>query len=372
MLPSKVRPLLSGPPGHDHEEQEDFFSSFLAHLMPDEAPQCLGQPGHTLLYSSPVFGDLKLSVPDYAPKNLKDNTGVPSGGSKDENANVNIEISRQLFAHYLWVAALVLGDRLEEAALSERHIGTNQAPHLWSVKGHRVLELGAGVALPSVLSILAGASAVTITDHPSSSALYGAIQSNIIDNVPGSLCQTKQGATKISIEPYQWGIFEGEEPPPHTLDSSTPPAVLNKMAQFATVNKASFSRIICVDCLWVWGEHVNLVRTLLWFLSSPLISPSSSDNDNDNTNTNNDNSHVQVQPGRAWVVAGFHNGREIVTSFFETAVAMGLVIEDIWESDVNSPIPDTGARVTREWQPVRDGEGPENRARWCVVAILRK
>lgn len=70
------------------------------------------------------------------------------------------------------------------------------------------------------------------------------------------------------------------------------------------------------------------------------------------------------------MVAGFHTGREIVASFFETAVAMGLLVEQIWERDVNATSEE--GVVTREWMPVRPGEGPENRARWCVVAFLRK
>lgn len=72
----------------------------------------------------------------------------------------------------------------------------------------------------------------------------------------------------------------------------------------------------------------------------------------------------------AWVVAGFHTGREIVASFFETAVRVGLVVEEIYERDVNA----TGdmGEVRRNWMPVREGEDAGNRARWCVVAFLRR
>ena len=71
------------------------------------------------------------------------------------------------------------------------------------------------------------------------------------------------------------------------------------------------------------------------------------------------------------VVAGFHTGRPIVAGFFETAVEFGLEIERIFERDLNSATED-GQEVRREWVPVREGEGPENRKRWCVVALLKR
>lgn len=93
------------------------------------------------------------------------------------------------------------------------------------------------------------------------------------------------------------------------------------------------------------GQHENLVRTMQWFLDE---SPSS----------------------RVWVVAGFHTGRAIVAGFFETAVRLGFEIERIFERDLNASA--EGGQVRREWRSVREGEGPENRRRWCVVAVLKR
>ncbi|KAK2806759.1 hypothetical protein FQN49_008797, partial [Arthroderma sp. PD_2] len=59
----------------------------------------------------------------------------------------------------------------------------------------------------------------------------------------------------------------------------------------------------------------------------------------------------------------------IVANFFQKVVAAGLVIEKIWERDMNAT---EEMEQAREWKPVREDEGPENRARWCVVAMLRK
>ena len=75
--------------------------------------------------------------------------------------------------------------------------------------------------------------------------------------------------------------------------------------------------------------------------------------------------------GKVWVVAGFHTGRAIVAGFFETAVNNGLEIERIYERDLNAGGQD-GKEVRRDWVSEREGEGPENRRRWCVVALLKR
>jgi hypothetical protein len=98
------------------------------------------------------------------------------------------------------------------------------------------------------------------------------------------------------------------------------------------------------------GQHENLVKTMLWFLS-------------DSKQTGE-----TAKEGKIWVVAGFHTGRAIVASFFNTAVRLGLEIESIFERDLSANEED--GEITRAWVPVREGEGLENRKRWCVVAVL--
>lgn len=124
-------------------------------------------------------------------------------------------------------------------------------------------------------------------------------------------------------------------------------------------NKGSFTRIIAADCLWIKGEHENLVRTILWFLSDGK-EPNGYSKGGSN--------------GKVWVVGGFHTGREVVASFFETAVTMGLEIEEIWERDINAKDEGDGCPVKaeRSWSPLREGEGPDQRRRWHVVAFLKR
>lgn len=115
-------------------------------------------------------------------------------------------------------------------------------------------------------------------------------------------------------------------------------------------------------------QHANLARSISWFLSPSPSSPTSAEHTPQNQAL--DISNGIAGPGIAIVVAGFHTGRGIVASFFEAAVAEGLVVEKIYERDINA-VGELG-RVTREWMPVREGEGVENRARWNIVAFLRR
>lgn len=129
--------------------------------------------------------------------------------------------------------------------------------------------------------------------------------------------------TAVSIQPHEWG----------TLTDS-----------FSRSHKGAFTRIIAADCYWMRSQHENLARTMQWFLAPG---------------------------GRVWCVAGFHTGRAIVAGFFETAVENGFEIERIFERDLVSRN-EQGEEIRREWNPLLKGEGPENRQRWCVIAVLKR
>ncbi|KAE8145157.1 hypothetical protein BDV25DRAFT_76018 [Aspergillus avenaceus] len=321
LSPSAAAPL---PDFHDEdtvedESPEDVFAAFLPHIFPDDAPSFHGDPGQHLLYSSPRYGGLEIMVPSY-PHQSQSRTeetapGLPGAGGK---AN-DVEEGRKLFAHFLWSAAMVVAEGVEKADHLSSLGELDSDTAMWKVQGESVLELGAGAGLPSVVCALAQASAVTISDHPSSPAFAGAIAFNIDHNVRKS-----SSTTDILIKPHEWG----------TLDSDP----------WAVEKKGTFTRIIAADCYWMPSQHENLVRTMTWFLSPG---------------------------GKVWVVAGFHTGRAIVAGFFETAVELGLEIEQIYERDLIMQAED-GKGVRRDWTPQREGEGPENRRRWCVVALLKR
>jgi hypothetical protein len=128
------------------DDAEDIFSAFLPHLLPDDAPQFHGDPGQLLQYRSPLYGDLTVMVPQYPEK-----SGNWNGKSnpKDGDIIVNeVEEGRKLFAHMLWSSAMVVAERLEDAAMitaGEKKLSRDDLDRAsWNVQGHTVLELGAG------------------------------------------------------------------------------------------------------------------------------------------------------------------------------------------------------------------------------------
>ncbi|RYP69527.1 hypothetical protein DL771_006042 [Monosporascus sp. 5C6A] len=246
---------------------------------------------------------------------------------------------------------------------------------IFSVRGKRVLELGAGTALPSLVASVAGAAGVAVTDYPSPIIVETLARNVAANAVAANSPLSPPAACPVEVHGHEWG------------DLSSP---------FAARNRGAFDRVMSCDCLWMPWQHANLRRSVGWFLA----------------------------PGpeaRAWVVAGFHTGRVQITAVlfkqsgryddtlkhplppfppghsppklrkttnsglvrrpfadpacsssavrdFFNAEALradaGLEVERIWERDCDG--------VERGW--VWDG-GPEDvsvRKRWLVVAVLRR
>ncbi|KAE8384703.1 hypothetical protein BDV23DRAFT_31085 [Aspergillus alliaceus] len=328
-LPHRHRPpssSASAPPPDFHDEDsiedesaEDLFSAFLPHLFPDDAPSFHGDPGQHLLYCSPRYGDLEIMVPSYPHQSKNRSEEIAAGLPREDGQSNPVDEGRKLFAHFLWSAAIVVAEGVEKADHLSSLGQLDSDTAMWKVAGERVLELGAGAALPSVVCALAQASAVTITDHPSSPAFTGAIAFNVDHNI-----RKYSPAANVTIKPHEWGALASDP--------------------WAVETKGTYTRIIAADCYWMRSQHENLVNTMKWFLAPG---------------------------GKVWVAACFHTGRAIVAGFFETAKDMGLEIEQIHERDLISTTED-GREVRRDWVPEREGEGPENRKRWCVIALLRR
>lgn len=170
-----------------------------------------------------------------------------------------------------------------------------------------------GVGLSGITACLAGAREVVISDYPAKELL-----DNISRNVQNAIAPGHQ--SQCRVQGYMWGDCSSE---------------------FAVNHKHSFSRIIAADCYWMPGEHENLVRSMLFLLST------SSD-------------------ARVLAIAGFHTGRAKLAGFFEEAELQGLEVEQIHEEDV--------AGNRREWAKERDGgfEDHTERKRWLVLAILKR
>lgn len=126
------------------ESPEDLFGAFLPHLFPDDAPSFHGDPGQYLLYSSPRYGELEIMVPSYPGQSRKKSEEVAIGLEKKEGVN-HAKEGRQLFAHFLWSAGMVVAEGVENANCLEDHSAAQkEAREIWSVDGETVMELGAG------------------------------------------------------------------------------------------------------------------------------------------------------------------------------------------------------------------------------------
>jgi EEF1A N-terminal glycine/lysine methyltransferase len=263
---------LTGPPP---ETPEDFLSSSLGVIFPDDVMNQHGDDDHSLQYTSP-----------HLPRPLHLDLTEPKGDD-----------DRRLFSHFLWNSSLLLGEFVEAGTLglSEYAGAGSGAERLglpvsaFDVSSLHTIELGAGTALPSILAALLGAERVVITDYPSPVVLKS-LQTNIARNIKPELSPAGlTPAPSVAVEGHSWG------------ELSTPLAIGNQHA---------FDRVFVADCLWMPWQHANLQRSIAWFLKNDVRA-------------------------RCWVVAGFHTGREKMRGFFDgdSLKGVGLEVERLWERD---------------------------------------
>ncbi|KAG0646955.1 Elongation factor methyltransferase 7 [Hyphodiscus hymeniophilus] len=278
MLTDKIR--LSGP---DANEPEDILSSSLGVIFPDDITNQHGDRENAVIYLSPTFGSITLTLAD------------PQG-----------EDSRRLFSHFLWNAGLQLAEFIEEDSAQ------------WSVKGERVLELGAGTGLAGIVAGLMGAETVVISDYPAPEVLAN-IGANIKRNVT-SRAEKDRVVPDMRVQGHEWGAFNDED-------------------GFCEKEREGFDKLLVADCLWMPWQHANLLSSIQWFLKGS---------------------------GRAWVVAGFHTGRAKMKGFYDEALLkqMGLEIESIHEKNADGS--------ERAWVEDRGIEDVTERKRWLVVAVLKR
>jgi len=179
-----------------------------------------------------------------------------------------------------------------------------------------VLELGGGTGLTGIVTGLAGAAEVAISDYPSPE-LLASIKLNVEKNVPEYI-RDKQINQHHSIWPDQdpettrdAQNLNAESPEISTHSSMTIHGhKWGDLTDRLSYSHAEyFTRIIAADCLWMVGEHGELVKSLLHFLS-------------------------RDEDAQVWVVAGFHTGRGKLASFSDTAVEQGLeILREVVASD---------------------------------------
>ncbi|KAK3940775.1 putative nicotinamide n-methyltransferase [Diplogelasinospora grovesii] len=283
------RIALTGPPASD---SEDFLSDSLGVIFPGDVTIQHGDAGHGLLYTSP-----------HLPKPLPIKLSEPQ---RDED--------RKLFSHYLWNSSLLLAELIEAGTLKLPPQGTEE----FDVSGLSTVELGAGTALPSIMSALLGARRVVATDYPAP-AIMEVLRENVRECTKPSYSPLGEGGGGIHVVGHEWGVFPAD----------------------IAEERNAFDRVFVCDCLWMRWQHENLRKSVDYFLK-------------------------RGTEARAWVIAGFHTGRESMRGFFEKEelAADGLEIERIWERDCNGN--------DREWVWDRGIEDITIRKSWLVVAILKR
>lgn len=167
------------------------------------------------------------------------------------------------------------------------------------------------------MAALAGAKQVVVSDYPAPTIL-----DNIKRNVERNVTTENSLQSIVTVEGHEWGILNDDG--------------------FATRNRAGFSRVIAADCFWMPWQHLNLARSMLFFLAD---TPGSS----------------------VLAIGGFHTGRAKLAAFFDVAEGEGLCVVEIYEEDADG--------VRREWVKEKDGgrEDVTERKRWLTIArMMRK
>jgi predicted nicotinamide N-methyase len=154
---------------------------------------------------------------------------------------------------------------------------------------------------------------VVLSDYPAPAVLAN-ISSNAKKAIPAGL------ESAYRIEGHEWGELNTD---------------------FSTKSQHQFECILAADCFWMPGQHLNLVRSMLHFLTLDAC-------------------------GRVFAIAAFHTGRAKVAGFFDVAAEEGLDIEDIYEENADG--------MRREWLKERDGgrEDHNERKKWLAIAVLRR
>ena len=218
----------------------------------------------------------------------------------------------ELHASSIWVAAVYLADHIEGLELHrfrDREVV-------------RILELGAGAGLPSILiaSVFPNAR-VIVSDYPDADLIQ-----TLTRNVQRNGVSAAGHARAV---PYDWGT-----------DISP---LIDGGIQGVPENGQLFDIVIAADTLWNPALHKRFIQSLTMCLK-------------------------RSHDARVHLVAGLHTGRYTIQSFLraiEMEARCGLRVEYIVEREVSG----TGSRL---WDVSRaESEDERERRQWVVWIVLR-
>lgn len=277
------------------DDPEDILSSSLQTLY-DLTPITHSTPGSIFTYTvKPAL------LPDQNPARVIElETPDPQPSKWD------------LHASSIWVAAIYLADHLEDLEL-----------HRFRDQGIiRVLELGAGAGLPSILiaSVYQNVR-VTVSDYPDEH-LIRTLSENILRNNVSGIARAV---------PYDWGTDISALVDAHECQ------------EIPGNDEILFDVIVAADTLWNPALHKQFIQSLVMSLKR---SPDS----------------------RVYLVAGLHTGRYTIQAFLKSIKidGCGLAVESLSERQV------TAAQTFRSWDVARaEDEDERERRRWVVWVVLK-
>ncbi|KAG0709415.1 WD40-repeat-containing domain protein [Suillus ampliporus] len=269
------------------DDPEDIMSTSLQTLY-DYTPITHSAPGSIFTYTikrdggGPGLGVITLQTPDTQASNWS------------------------LHASSIWVSSLYIADHIEDLQLDL----------FKDRKVVRILELGAGAGLPSIMIARATPNAaVVVSDYPDENLIC-----TLSDNV-----RRNHASERCWAVPYAWG---------NDISPLLAPTQQNREGS------ALFDIIVAADTLWNSELHVQFINTLCMCLDH---SPDA----------------------RVHLVAGLHTGRYTVQSFLDTVMTHKLQVERVVEREV------TGS-VQRPWDVTRaESEDERERRRWVVWMVLK-
>ncbi|KAJ1964873.1 Protein N-terminal and lysine N-methyltransferase efm7 [Dispira parvispora] len=164
--------------------------------------------------------------------------------------------SHPLWGHILWNAAKVFAHFLDQ--------------HKELIADKHVLELGAGAALPSIVTALNNPSTVVVTDYPDHD-----LMDNIRFNTERCLSESVRQRC-LHVQGYLWG---SDVSPLLQCIKRTPPVVGTTVDQGASpsetlsVKSPKFDVIIMCDLIFNHSQHHAMLRTCRECLSTDPLQP---------------------------------------------------------------------------------------------------
>lgn len=191
---------------------EDFFEDALGSFF--QQPQfALGTPGAIIQYKRPSTGQIlpiRLCI-------ASDKEGTSSQDYGVLHALV------RLMAHYLWKSSQIMADLIDM--------------HVLDTRRKRVVELGAGAGLPSLVASLNGAKRVVVTDYPSQ---------DILDNLEYNKNRWSEMAELddevLQVHGHDWGT---------------------RVDDLIALNEGGlFDVVILADTCWLSDLHERLLQSI--------------------------------------------------------------------------------------------------------------